>query len=197
MSDISDPAPSEGPLLVAAGTPGNERFGSLLKDLRERSGMTPQQLADQAAVHVSFVRGIERGAQAPSVATAKPLLACMKEQDRIEWTDEGPTDLLIWDPTAGRSVAFEFKAKVHGQNRRKDIAGARVGLSLLAEVMSQLPDVVTGAGSGGSTGPEVGDGHSSADECIGRIVRLLASADEQALAEIEELLVSRAGRPRK
>jgi len=99
----------EGPWLVAAGTAGNARFGSLLKYLRERSALAPQQLADQAAVHVSFVRGIERGAQAPSVAKAKSLLACMKEQDRIEWTDDGAPDLLITDPKIGRRVAFEFQ----------------------------------------------------------------------------------------
>jgi transcriptional regulator with XRE-family HTH domain len=73
----------DGPLQIAAGTPGNHRFGAVLKSLRERSGLSPQQLAEQAGVHVSFVRGIERGAQAPSVATARPLLACLAGQD---WT---------------------------------------------------------------------------------------------------------------
>ena len=87
----------------------------------ERSGLSPQELAEQADVHVSFVRGIERGAQAPSVTTARPLLACMKEQDRIQWMDSGPYDLLVRDPDIGRDVAFEFKAKVKGQNRRTDL----------------------------------------------------------------------------
>ena len=71
-------ADCEGPLLVAAGTPGNHRFGILVKDLRERSSLSPQELAERADVHVSFVRGIERGAQAPSVATARTLLACVR-----------------------------------------------------------------------------------------------------------------------
>lgn len=125
----------EGPLLVAAGTPGNHRFGALLKNLRERSGLTPQQLADQADVHVSFVRGIERGAQAPSIATARPLLECVQGRDGIRWMDDGPFDLMIREPETGREVAFEFKAKVKGQNRRPHVDGATQALMTLAEVL--------------------------------------------------------------
>src|SRR3954470_22780045 len=126
-------ADHEGPLLVAAGTPGNHRFGILVKDLRERSSLSPQELAERADVHVSFVRGIERGAQAPSVATARTLLACVKEQHRIQWVDSGPFDLLVRDTGSGRNVAFEFKAKVKGQNRRTDVpAGALAFIEGLA-----------------------------------------------------------------
>lgn len=121
------------PLQVAAGTPGNHRFGALLKSLRERSGLSPQQLAEQAGVHVSFVRGIERGAQAPSVATARALLACLEGQDRIRWLDGGPYDLLIRDPETERDVTFEFTAKVKGQNRRALLDSAAVSFSLIKE----------------------------------------------------------------
>jgi transcriptional regulator with XRE-family HTH domain len=134
--EISD---YEGPFLVAAGTPGNHRFGVLVNNLRERSSLSPQELAEQADVHVSFVRGIERGAQAPSVATARTLLACMKEQHLIEWVGSGPFDLLVRDPGSGRNVAFEFKAKVKGQNRRTDVlAGPRAGLEALVQAFQQL-----------------------------------------------------------
>ncbi|MBC9004120.1 helix-turn-helix domain-containing protein [Micromonospora aurantiaca (nom. illeg.)] len=120
MSD-DEHAEYEGPLLVTAGTPGNRRFGALLKSMRERSGLSPQELADRADVHVSFVRGIERGAQAPSVATARSLLACLGEQHRIQWRDSGTYDLLIYDSETEREVAFDFKAKMKGQNRRTDV----------------------------------------------------------------------------
>src|SRR4051812_41465852 len=129
----------EGPWQIAAGTKGNQRFGALLKNLRERSGISAQQLAGQADVHVSFVRGIERGAQAPSVATARPMLSCMKEQDRIRWTDDGPFDLLIRDPKSGRDVAFEFKAKVKGQNRRPDADPAVAAVEAMTRLAENLP----------------------------------------------------------
>lgn len=60
---------------------------------------------------MSFVRGIGRGAQAPSGATARPMLACMKEQDRIQWMDNGPYDLLVRDPKIGRDVAFSSRRR--------------------------------------------------------------------------------------
>lgn len=192
----------EGPLLVAAGTLGNRRFGALVKTLRERSGLSPQELAEQAGVHASFVRGIERGAQAPSVATAHPLLASIKGQHRIQWMGDGPYDLLVSDPRTGRDVAFEFKAKVKGQNRRTEVGlvGAKAGLELLAAATKQLrselgighpdgeirelrADVVGHAGEGQTRWSTTAD-----DAAFGRVVRLLASADEETLTRVESLL---------
>ena len=167
------------PRLVAAGTLGNQRFGRLLKNMRMRSGLTPEQLANQAEVHVSFVRGIERGAQAPSLVKARALLGCMDEQDLIEWVEDGPPDLRILDPEEG-PTAFQFKAEMQGQNRRK-LAGIEAGLLLLAERGGRLMDE-----------PQEGQANEaasvSADERVGRIVRMLPGADVQTLAIIEQLL---------
>jgi transcriptional regulator with XRE-family HTH domain len=169
--------------LVAAGTPGNQRFGSLLKAMRIRSGLTPEQLANQAEVHVSFVRGIERGAQAPSLATARALLACMDEHELLEWLSDGPPDLRMLDPQ-GDATGFQFKAEVQGQNRRKaplDLTGIKAGLLLFAERSSQLVD--------GLRDGQTEDAASvPRDERLGRIVRMLPSADAQTLGVIERLL---------
>lgn len=235
--DDGELADYEGPLLVAAGTPGNRRFGALVKNLRERSGLSPQQLAEQVGVHVSFVRGIERGVQAPSVATAHPLLACMREQDRIQWMYSGPYDLLVRDAEICLDVAFEFKAQVKGQNRRTivDLTGISAGLSVVAEALERshvdpapmtaglsvvaealarshvdpaampgllafaeamsriVPPVAASRELGAEVGSHAGDGQlrSSApgDEAVfGRVVRLLAEADEEMLARVESLL---------
>jgi DNA-binding XRE family transcriptional regulator len=213
--DDDELADYEGPWQVAAGTPGNLRFGALLKSMRERSGLSPQQLAEQADVHVSFVRGIERGAQAPSVATAHPLLACMKEQHRIQWMDSGPYDLLIRDPGTGRDVAFEFKAKVKGQNRRTDVdpavtAGALLKLveampridpavtaGALLKLAEAMPRIVPQVAETGEPRADVvrhgGDGQlrwsAPADDArFGRVVRLLGAADEELLGRVESLL---------
>lgn len=176
--------PDEG-WLVAAGTPGNKRFGTLLKAMRIRSGLTPEQLANQAEVHVSFVRGIERGAQAPSLATARALLACMGEQELIEWLSEGPPDLRVLDPE-GDATGFQFKAEVQGQNRRKaplDLTGIKAGLLVFAERGSQLVDGLRdGQAEDAASVPP--------DERLGRIVRLLPSADVQTLRVIERLLLA-------
>jgi transcriptional regulator with XRE-family HTH domain len=185
----------EGPLLVAAGTAGNRRFGALVKHLRERSSLSPQELAEQADVHVSFVRGIERGAQAPSVATAHRLLACMKGQRRIQWMDSCPYDLLVSDPRTGRDVAFEFKAKVRGQNRRTDVGPiANAMLEVLVPATQQLLDELGIGQPVGETREPPADvvGHAgdapAHDAAFGRVVRLLAVAEEETLARVERLL---------
>lgn len=192
----------EGPLLVAAGTLGNCRFGALVKMLRDRSGLSAQELAEQAGVHASFVRGIERGAQAPSVATAHLLLASIKGQGRIQWTDDGPYDLLISDPGTGRDVAFKFKAKVKGQNRRAEVGldGAIAGLKLLAAATQQLRSELGIGNPGGETRQLQKDAvrqtvegqlrwsTTADDAAFGRVVRLLASADDETLTRVESLL---------
>jgi transcriptional regulator with XRE-family HTH domain len=145
----------EDPLQIAARTPGNRRFGDLLKALRERSGMTPTQLAEQAGVNPSFVRGIERGAQAPSMDTARALLACLREQDRIRWLATGLADLIIRDPLTEHDVAFSFTAKRKGQNHRTDGGPAMAALRLAhtmrelgPEASARLADPETGALAG-------------------------------------------------
>jgi transcriptional regulator with XRE-family HTH domain len=185
----------EGPLLVAAGTPGNRRFGALVKSLRERSGLSPKELAEKADVHVSFVRGIERGAQAPSVASAQPLLACMKEQDRIQWLESGPVDLLVRDPADDRDVAFEFKAKVKGQNRRTDVDPTVITAAALLKLFREVPAVVGRIAdeplAGGARESNEGQMRCPAaadDAALGRVVRLLATADDEMLSRVERLL---------
>jgi transcriptional regulator with XRE-family HTH domain len=233
----------EGPWLVAAGTPGNVRFGSLFKQMREQSGLSPQVIADLADVHVSFVRGIERGAQAPSIAKARPLLAGLNAQDRVQWTDEGPYDLLLRDPESGHQVAFEFKARVKGQNKRTDselpdwnsadFAAAATVISLVMENIQPNADLQGVSGSipalirattealpridtktmsslmqGVALGlslPTAAREAAAADQGLeenaedvtaatahdrlGRVVRLLATADQETLERVERLLV--------
>jgi DNA-binding transcriptional regulator YiaG len=208
-------AEREGPFQVAADTQGNRRFGALMKNLRERSGLSPQSLAEQASVHVSFVRGIERGVQAPSVTSARKLLACVKEQHRIKWMDGGACDLLIQDMATDRDVAFRFAAKVKGQNRRINVDPA-LTVGTLLKVLEGLPMIdpatpavdvlklVEGmwridaqlAGIGRSHAEVAGKGDDGqvqrsepADDArLGKLVRLIASVDDELLYRLESLL---------
>lgn len=103
--------------LVSVGSEGNAVFGSLLRDIRKINNLEPKELAELAGVHASFVRGIERGAQAPSMETAVRLFSPMVVNHGIEWC-KGNSDLLVTDPTDGKIYAFDFKAEIKGQNRR-------------------------------------------------------------------------------
>lgn len=160
------------PLLVAAGTDGNERFGELLKHYRIGAGLTPQELADKAHVHVSFVRGIERGAQAPSAATAETLLACLTMPYSSDASDG--SDLVIRDSEAGKDVSFVFKAKMKGQNRRPD--RDQISYETVPWPWPRSNETC------------VQEADLSRDARLGRAIRMLMNADEETLAALEYLL---------
>ena len=110
---------SDEPLLIQAGSAGNKLFGFLLKIYRSDADLLPEDLAKIAGVHAAFVRGIERGAQAPSLETAVALLKPMRSHGRIRWMNDGEDcDLVMFDPTTEKEVAFIFKAVKRGQNTR-------------------------------------------------------------------------------
>lgn len=104
---------NEDVILVQAGVTGGKIFGNVLKDLREKSMMSAQQLADATGFHASFIRSIERGSQSPSMETAKIFLDHLVDQEHIVWADrELPYDVII------HGTQFKFKAAMRGQNNR-------------------------------------------------------------------------------
>ena len=50
-----------------------ENFGQHIRRLRERRGYTQEQLAAQARMHVTFLSGIERGQENPSLRRLRAL----------------------------------------------------------------------------------------------------------------------------
>lgn len=62
-----------------------------------------------------------------------------REQDQVKWMENGPFDLLVRDPKTGRNVAFEFKARVKGQNRRKGPVSVTAGV--IAGILQAMHDL--------------------------------------------------------
>lgn len=52
-------------------------LGRAMRKLRKESGLTQEALSSRAAVHVTFVSGIERGKSNPSFASLERLLIAM------------------------------------------------------------------------------------------------------------------------
>lgn len=85
----------------------NEQIGCKIKDLRNRNGLTQQELADRTELTKGFISQLERGQVSPSVVTLLDLIECLgstpseffkegaeeqvvfKEQDYFEKVDEG------------------------------------------------------------------------------------------------------------
>ena len=199
---------TENPFLVTSGTPGNKRLGELIRHLREQRNLSASDLATLANVHVSFVRGIERGAQAPSMATAKELLLHVALDGEVEWSDDLPYDVLISDDQTDGHIAFIFRAEVRGQNKRLDEAEAlRRSLlvfspqkkseqlsheELFRELKTWRRALILASAPFGNLEEDRPRGSNEScgnDAALGRIVRQLANADKATLMEIESLLV--------
>jgi transcriptional regulator with XRE-family HTH domain len=58
-------------------TPQNNAFAARLRELRERAGLTQQELALGAGLHLSAVTRFEQGLREPSLSTAAALAAAL------------------------------------------------------------------------------------------------------------------------
>ncbi len=55
----------------------NEQIGCKIKDLRNRNGLTQQELADRTELTKGFISQLERGQVSPSVVTLLDLIECL------------------------------------------------------------------------------------------------------------------------
>lgn len=77
----------------------NAQIGKKIKDLRNRKGLTQQELADRTELTKGFISQLERGQVSPSVVTLLDLIECLgttaseffKEtvEDQIVFSEEG------------------------------------------------------------------------------------------------------------
>ncbi|HWY88248.1 MAG TPA: helix-turn-helix transcriptional regulator [Gemmataceae bacterium] len=95
------------------------RFALLLKELREKAGLTQEQLGDLAAIHKLTVAKLEQGIREPSWATVQALAAALG----VECTafTEEPADGDKAPTPRGRPA----RAATEGPAKRK--AGGRGG----------------------------------------------------------------------
>ncbi len=55
----------------------NEHIGNKIKDLRNRNGLTQQELADRTELTKGFISQLERGQVSPSIVTLLDLIECL------------------------------------------------------------------------------------------------------------------------
>jgi transcriptional regulator with XRE-family HTH domain len=56
-----------------ASDPFLSAFGSHLRSLRKRSGLSQEETADKAGLHVTYLSGVERGLRNPSIRSVRRL----------------------------------------------------------------------------------------------------------------------------
>lgn len=50
-----------------------EAFGSHVRSLRKKKGLSQEDIADKAGIHVTYLSGVERGARNPTVIVLRRL----------------------------------------------------------------------------------------------------------------------------
>lgn len=77
----------------------NESIGRKIKDLRNRKGLTQQELADRTELTKGFISQLERGLVSPSVVTLLDLIECLgvtaseffkeAEEEQVVFSEQG------------------------------------------------------------------------------------------------------------
>lgn len=77
----------------------NEQIGRKIKDLRNKNGLTQQELADRTELTKGYISQLERGQVAPSVVTLLDLIECLGttasdffregEEEPVVYSEEG------------------------------------------------------------------------------------------------------------
>ena len=57
-----------------------EAFGKQIRRLRDRRGLTQEELANRSGIHVSYLSGIERGRRNPSLRSIRRLAKALGVQ---------------------------------------------------------------------------------------------------------------------
>lgn len=91
----------------------NGRIGEKIKDLRNRNGLTQQELADRAELTKGYISQLERGQVAPSVVTLLDLIECLgttpseffreTEEEHVVYSEE---DFFEKIDEAGNSIQW-------------------------------------------------------------------------------------------
>lgn len=73
----------------------NEQIGRKIKDLRNRNGLTQQELADRTELTKGFISQLERGQVSPSVVTLLDLIECLGSSP-AEFFKEGAEEQVVF-----------------------------------------------------------------------------------------------------
>lgn len=98
----------------------NLKIGKKIKDLRNRNGLTQQELADRTELTKGYISQLERGQVAPSVVTLLDLIECLgttasdffreTEMEQVVFSEEGYFEKI---DEAGNSIQWIVPTAQH------------------------------------------------------------------------------------
>ena len=66
-------------------------FGSHLRSLRKKVGLSQEETADKAGIHVTYLSGVERGIRNPSIRNVRRLALALGVPTRELFSFDEPT----------------------------------------------------------------------------------------------------------
>jgi transcriptional regulator with XRE-family HTH domain len=96
----------------------NEDIGKRIKDLRQRNGLTQQELADRAELTKGFISQLERGLVSPSVETLMGMIAILGSTPADFFKDE-ETQIVFSEED------YSEKTDENGNSRKWLVPGAQ------------------------------------------------------------------------
>ena len=91
----------------------NEKIGRKIRDLRNRNGLTQQELADRTELTKGFISQLDRGQVSPSVVTLLDLIECLgttaadffkeTEEEQVVFSEQGYFEKI---DEAGNSIQW-------------------------------------------------------------------------------------------
>jgi transcriptional regulator with XRE-family HTH domain len=69
-------------------------FGTHLRSLRKKAGLTQEEIADRAGIHVTYLSGVERGLRNPSIRNVRRLAQAlgMPTKELFSFEDSSPNN---------------------------------------------------------------------------------------------------------
>lgn len=165
--------------------PGHEKdnrsFGRMLSEFRELAGLTRARAAASIEVSAEYLRLIELGRRTPALGqmqTFIQLYGIRGEVGRLQPGGDRP-DLILFPPHDDEPITVDFASRIREARRR--------GIDLASEAEMRRAAVRSAEADPPSENRAVE---------LGLIVSLLASADDQTLGEVYDLLDRNAGTTR-
>jgi transcriptional regulator with XRE-family HTH domain len=182
----------------------NRRFGEFLEDVRKHAGLSRADAAAKLGFSAEYLRLIEAGKRTPALGQMRIFLDAYRADGAVEEVTPGGDrpDLVMVDPLNGETYVVEFKSRIR-EARRNGVdlrAALSPGVGVVVQMLQQFRDDLGIGPSVAETGEpradvvrQAGDGQlqwsASVDDArFGRVVRMLAAADEGVLGRVESLL---------
>lgn len=74
----------------SAADPFLSAFGSHLRSLRNKAGLSQEEVADRAGIHVTYLSGVERGLRNPAICNVRRLAHALGVPTRELFSFEEP-----------------------------------------------------------------------------------------------------------